>query len=146
MVAARRSAPLARASRESPITAAASASPNSTSEGTPVSAAICTKVLCEARGGPALGRALSIGARPFVVTGVAPRGFAFPNEDVDVWLRLHAVPGVAIFNRIDARNYHLVARLRAGDPALPAARLQPAGAVFWFADRAAAATPAFSGR
>jgi 6-phosphogluconolactonase len=37
------------------------------------------------------------------------------------------------------------ARVRAGDQSLPATRLQPTGAVYWFADRAAAATPAFSG-
>jgi 6-phosphogluconolactonase len=38
-----------------------------------------------------------------------------------------------------------LARVRAGDQSLPATRLQPTGAVYWFADRAAAATPAFSG-
>jgi 6-phosphogluconolactonase len=39
----------------------------------------------------------------------------------------------------------VLARVRAGDHALPAARLRPAGAVFCFADRAAAPTPAFIG-
>jgi 6-phosphogluconolactonase len=38
-----------------------------------------------------------------------------------------------------------LAGVRASDPALPAARLKPHGAVYWFIDRAAAATPAFSG-
>jgi 6-phosphogluconolactonase len=46
---------------------------------------------------------------------------------------------------VGARKREAFARARAGDPALPAARLRPAGAVYWFADRAAAAMPAFSG-
>jgi 6-phosphogluconolactonase len=37
-----------------------------------------------------------------------------------------------------------LAGVRAGDLSLPAARLQPAGDVYWFIDRAAATTPAFS--
>jgi 6-phosphogluconolactonase len=45
---------------------------------------------------------------------------------------------------VGARKRDVLLRLRAGDTALPAARLQSAGAVFCFADRAATATPAFS--
>jgi 6-phosphogluconolactonase len=37
-----------------------------------------------------------------------------------------------------------LARVRAGDPALPASRVQSAGEIYWFIDRAAAAAPAFS--
>jgi 6-phosphogluconolactonase len=37
-----------------------------------------------------------------------------------------------------------LARVRAGDPALPASRVQSAGDVYWFIDRAAAAAPAFA--
>lgn len=44
------------------------------------------------------------------------------------------------------RKRDVLARLRQGDPALPAARLQSAGEVYWFADRAAAAAPAMSGK
>ena len=36
-------------------------------------------------------------------------------------------------------------RVHAGDPSLPAARLRPAGELYWFADRAAAAMPVFCG-
>jgi 6-phosphogluconolactonase len=43
------------------------------------------------------------------------------------------------------RKRAALARVRGGDTALPASRLQPAGAIHWFIDRAAAATPAFSG-
>jgi 6-phosphogluconolactonase len=43
------------------------------------------------------------------------------------------------------RKREALARVRAGDSAPPASRLRPLGAVYWFADRAAAATPAFSG-
>ena len=39
----------------------------------------------------------------------------------------------------------VLVRARAGDPASPAACLPPGGAVYWFADRAAAAMPAFGG-
>jgi 6-phosphogluconolactonase len=35
----------------------------------------------------------------------------------------------------------VLARVRNGDPALPAARLRPAGAVYWFTDRAASPLP-----
>ena len=40
------------------------------------------------------------------------------------------------------RKRMALAHLRAGDPALPAARLRPAGALYWFYDRAAAPTAA----
>jgi 6-phosphogluconolactonase len=43
------------------------------------------------------------------------------------------------------RKHGALARVRAGDRALPASLLQPAGAVYWFIDRAAAATPVLSG-
>ncbi len=43
------------------------------------------------------------------------------------------------------RKREALGRVRAGDPALPAARLRPVGDLYWFADRAAAAMPAFSG-
>jgi 6-phosphogluconolactonase len=43
------------------------------------------------------------------------------------------------------RKREALARARAGDPALPAARLRPHGAVHWFADRAAAAMAEVSG-
>lgn len=46
---------------------------------------------------------------------------------------------------VGERKRNALARLRNGDPALPAARLHPAGAVYWFTDRAAAATPALTG-
>jgi len=57
-----------------------------------------------------------------------------------------ASSGVTAVLVVGERKRKVLARVRAGDPALPAARLQPVGAVYWFADRAAAATPAFTGR
>ncbi len=44
------------------------------------------------------------------------------------------------------RKREALARVRAGDQSLPAARLRPIGDVYWFIDRAAASTPAFSGK
>ena len=38
-----------------------------------------------------------------------------------------------------------LARARSGDPALPASRLRSGRAIYWFADRAAAGAPVFSG-
>ena len=46
---------------------------------------------------------------------------------------------------VGERKREVLARARAGDPASPATCLRPGGAVYWFADRAAAAMPAFSG-
>jgi 6-phosphogluconolactonase len=43
------------------------------------------------------------------------------------------------------RKREILARALAGDPELPVSRLHPVGSVYWFADRAAAASPAFSG-
>jgi 6-phosphogluconolactonase/glucosamine-6-phosphate isomerase/deaminase len=43
------------------------------------------------------------------------------------------------------RKRDVLARVGASDAALPASRLSPDGAVYWFADRAAAAAPVFSG-
>ena len=56
-----------------------------------------------------------------------------------------ASSAITAFLVVGERKREVLARARAGDPALPAARLRPAGAVYWFADRAAAAMPAFSG-
>lgn len=56
-----------------------------------------------------------------------------------------ASSAAAAFLVTGARKRAVLVRVRAGDPALPAARLQPAGPVFWFVDRAAAAMPALSG-
>lgn len=56
-----------------------------------------------------------------------------------------ASSAVTAFLVAGERKRQALARVRAGDPALPAVRLRPQGAVYWFADRAAAAIPALSG-
>jgi len=56
-----------------------------------------------------------------------------------------ASSAVTVFLVVGERKRRALARVRAGDPALPAVRLRPQGVVFWFADRAAAAVPALSG-
>ncbi|OGU32690.1 MAG: hypothetical protein A3K13_14290, partial [Gemmatimonadetes bacterium RIFCSPLOWO2_12_FULL_68_9] len=83
--------------------------------GGPVTDVVVSDRLCrdlEAAGQVVLGQALTIGDRTFVVVGVAPPSLGLPNEDVDIWLRLDAVPDVAAFGRPDVRGYQLVARLR----------------------------------
>jgi len=56
-----------------------------------------------------------------------------------------ASSAVTAFLVVGERKRKVLARVRAGDPALPAVRLRPAGDLYWFADRAAAVMPAFSG-
>lgn len=56
-----------------------------------------------------------------------------------------ASSAVAAFIVAGEHKRGALARLRAGDPALPAARLQTAGDIYCFADKAAAAVPALSG-
>jgi 6-phosphogluconolactonase len=52
---------------------------------------------------------------------------------------------VTAFLVVGERKRKVLARLRSGDRELPAARLEPAGALYWFIDRAAATTPALIG-
>jgi 6-phosphogluconolactonase len=56
-----------------------------------------------------------------------------------------ASSAITAFLVVGERKRQALARVRAGDPALPAVRLRPQGEVYWFADRAAAAMPALSG-
>lgn len=56
-----------------------------------------------------------------------------------------ASSAAAAFLVVGASKREVLARALAGDPTLPAARLRPAGTLTWFADRAAASMPAFSG-
>lgn len=56
-----------------------------------------------------------------------------------------ASSAAAAFLVAGERKRDALAHARAGDPALPAARVRPLGAVHWFADCAAAATLAVSG-
>ena len=56
-----------------------------------------------------------------------------------------ASSAATVFLVAGERKRAVLSRLRAGDPALPAAHLRPAGEFLLFADRAAAAAPALSG-
>jgi len=51
---------------------------------------------------------------------------------------------VTAFLVVGERKREVLARVRAGDPALPASRLKANGTIYWFIDHAATATPAFS--
>ncbi len=61
-----------------------------------------------------LGRALFVGARAYHVAAVMPPAFAFPDEDVLLWLPARSIEGVALFGQDDTRTYSFVARLRPG--------------------------------
>jgi len=68
-----------------------------------------------------------------------------PPDRITLTYPVLASSKVTAFLVTGERKRDALARVRAGDPALPASRLQTAGAIHWFIDRAAAATPALSG-
>jgi 6-phosphogluconolactonase len=68
-----------------------------------------------------------------------------PPDRITLTYPVLASSGVTAFLVAGESKRSALARVRAGDLSLPAARLQPAGDVYWFIDRAAATTPAFSG-
>ncbi len=68
-----------------------------------------------------------------------------PPDRITLTYPVLASSGVTAFLVAGGSKRNALARVRSGDPALPASRLQPAGDLYWFIDRAAAATPAFSG-
>jgi 6-phosphogluconolactonase len=67
-----------------------------------------------------------------------------PPDRITLTYPVLACSGATAFLVAGESKHGARARVRAGDQSLPATRLQPTGAVYWFADRAAAATPAFS--
>jgi putative ABC transport system permease protein len=64
--------------------------------------------------GGTVGRVLSIGQVPFEIVAVMPATFAIPDDDVDLWMPVRAVPGVPGLGPGDRRSYRLVGRLRDG--------------------------------
>jgi 6-phosphogluconolactonase len=68
-----------------------------------------------------------------------------PPDRITLTYPVLASSKVTAFLVAGERKRAALARVRAGDPALPASRLHTAGAIHWFIDRAAASTPAFSG-
>jgi predicted permease len=64
--------------------------------------------------GAILGRSLTIGVTPVTVVAVMPAAFAFPSENIDVWMPVRAAPAIAFDRSSDARRFHLVGRLRPG--------------------------------
>lgn len=67
--------------------------------------------------GDVLGRPLSIGGRPYIITGVAPHGFRGLSGTADVWVPLVAFFSEANLAQPRAHNLQLVARRKAGVPA-----------------------------
>jgi 6-phosphogluconolactonase len=66
-----------------------------------------------------------------------------PPDRISLTYPVLASSGVTAFLVAGDGKRDALARVRTGDPALPASRLQSAGTIYWFIDRAAA-TPAFS--
>lgn len=63
-----------------------------------------------------LGSRLQVGEASLSVAGIMPGSFAFPSEDVDLWMPARAARAVAFDRSADARHYRIVGRLRAGVP------------------------------
>ena len=61
-----------------------------------------------------LGRALTIGGTTVAVVAVMPAAFAFPAENIDVWMPARAAPAIAFDRSPDARRFQIVGRMRAG--------------------------------
>lgn len=64
--------------------------------------------------GPWRERGLAIGASDFGIAAVMPSSFAFPADDVDLWVRADAVPGITIFGSADQRPFRVIGRLAPG--------------------------------
>jgi predicted permease len=64
--------------------------------------------------GGTVGRVVSLGQVPFEIVAVMPASFAMPDDDVDLWIPVRAVPGVPGLGPGDRRSYRLVGRLRDG--------------------------------
>ena len=60
-----------------------------------------------------LGRAVMLNARPHVVIGVLPPGYASPFGAVDVWMPISSIPSRTTFDR-GVRNVWAIGRLRTG--------------------------------
>lgn len=78
-------------------------------------AAVLSAALAEAiereTHGAAIGVPISVGRRDYTVVGVMPRSFAFPSEEVDVWL---PAPAAGSVPPAEAGYYALIVRAKAG--------------------------------
>ncbi len=61
-----------------------------------------------------IGRNIRAGNAPITVIGIMPASFAFPSDDIDVWISARAAPAIAFDRSADARHFRLVGRLAAG--------------------------------
>src|SRR5258708_34235174 len=61
-----------------------------------------------------LGRSLTIGVTPVTIVAVMPASFAFPYENIDVWMPAAAAPLIAFDRSTDVRRLQLAGRLRSG--------------------------------
>ena len=53
-----------------------------------------------------LGRNLTVGVTPVTIVAVMPSAFAFPAENIDVWMPVDAAPAIAFDRTSDARRFH----------------------------------------
>jgi predicted permease len=61
-----------------------------------------------------VGKTIRVNEQPHQIVGVMPRGFAFPNRSVDIWLPLLANIPEQQQRRHDLHNFQVVGRLRPG--------------------------------
>jgi putative ABC transport system permease protein len=61
-----------------------------------------------------VGTPVTVGGAALTVAGVMPAAFAFPAQQVDVWMPAAAAPAIAFDRAADARHYRLIGRLKPG--------------------------------
>ena len=65
--------------------------------------------------GATIGRVVSVGSLSLSVEGVVSSSYAFPDDQVRVWLPARAVPALTVLDQTrDFRRFRFVARLKPG--------------------------------
>ena len=64
--------------------------------------------------GPGREDGLTIGTSNFRVGAVMPRGFTFPSDEIDLWVRADEVPEIVLFGFRDQRRFQMTGRLAPG--------------------------------
>ena len=86
-------------------------------DASPVDEVVVSSVFAErtSHGDPAgvVGRAFTIGTRPFRVVGVLPPSFSVIG-DADIWMLARGAGALQLVGSADARNYQLIARVASG--------------------------------
>ena len=61
-----------------------------------------------------VGAPVTLGDASLTIAEVMPSAFAFPSEQIDVWMPARAAPGIVFDRSTDSRRFRLLGRLRPG--------------------------------